>query len=383
MSEDKKQNDEINNNEANTADNGAETAPLPDKGKKGKHKKKEKKIKNKALRIILRILLIILIIILALAVSAAIAFTILYHKGKASLKNENINITAPAELDVTIVDNGAEVYYKDGQYKFNENIVTFLLMGIDKRDIDEQRAPGSNGQADALFLLVADTETGEVDLINISRDAMTNVSVYSSAGSYIREEEMQVCLSYAYGRDQQKSCDNVIKSVSELMYGIPINSFFSMDLKAIGVLNDAVGGVRVPEYTDNYSKLTGKNVTLWGVDAENYVRVRNKAVLDSNVGRMERQKTYIKAFVDKAVLLTKKEITTPISLFKALDDYKYTDITADKLTYMAANFLDGISAMEMHSIEGEVVKGEKYAEFHVDEEALYELILDIFYVRVA
>ncbi|MBE6573763.1 MAG: LytR family transcriptional regulator [Ruminococcaceae bacterium] len=352
--------------------------------KKIKNKKKDKKKKNKAVKIILRILLIILIVILVLALSAGIAVAVLYNKGKSSLKNESINITAPPELkeEVTIIDNGAEVYYNGGQYKFNENIVTFLLMGVDKRDIDDQKVPGSNGQADALFLVVADTESGDVDFINISRDAMTNVSIYSSAGSYIRDERMQACLAYAYGKDQESSCQNVIKSVSELMYGIPINSFFSMDLKAIGVLNDSVGGVEVPEYNEDFSALTGKKVTLWGKEAENYVRLRDKKVLDSNVDRMERQKTYIKAFVDKAVMLTKEDITTPVTLFQALDGYKYSDITVDEITYMAINFLDGISNMEMHSIEGTVVKGEKYAEFEVDPIALYEMILDIFYVKI-
>ena len=34
----------------------------------------------------------------------------------------------------------------------------------------------------------------------------------------------------------------------------------------------------------------------------------------------------------------------------------------------------------MKSVPGEVTMGEKYAEFHVDDKELYEMILDIFYI---
>jgi len=36
----------------------------------------------------------------------------------------------------------------------------------------------------------------------------------------------------------------------------------------------------------------------------------------------------------------------------------------------------------MHVLEGETTKGEEYEEFWVDEDALYRLILDIFYEKI-
>lgn len=35
-----------------------------------------------------------------------------------------------------------------------------------------------------------------------------------------------------------------------------------------------------------------------------------------------------------------------------------------------------------HCVEGETVMGEEFEEFYPDEDALYELILDVFYERV-
>ena len=71
-----------------------------------------------------------------------------------------------------------------------------------------------------------------------------------------------------------------------------------------------------------------------------------------------------------------------IDLYKSLDGYMYTNIGLDEATYLAANFLQGVSEMKNHSLPGEVVKGEEYAEYHVDMNALYELILEVFYTKV-
>ena len=336
--------------------------------------------KKKARKIVFWVLMSILILILVIIISAAIAVGIMYNKGKAALSNEEIKVTAPEGVE--LIDDGAEVHYKGGKYNFNKSLVTILIMGVDKRSIEDQDIAGTNGQADAVFLLVADTDTGEVDLINISRDSMVNVDVYSPSGAHVRNDKMQLCLAFAYGDGKESSCQNVIKSVSELMYGIPINSYFAMDLEAVRVLTNAIDGVTVPEYTEDLTKPTGRQITISGWDAEQYVRERNISILDSNLARMDRQKAFIKALVDKVVSMTKKDISTPVNLYNTLDGYMFTDITIDKVTYLAGNFLNGVSNMDTYSIEGEVVKGEKYAEYEVDMTALYELILEVFYDKV-
>ncbi len=336
--------------------------------------------KKKTRKVILWILLSVLLLLVALAVAAGVAVSVMYNKGKVSMSNEEIKVTAPEGAE--IINDGAEVHYKGGKYNFNRNLVSILIMGVDKENLEDIGEEGYNGQADALFLLVADTVTGEVDLVSISRDTMVNVDVYTPDGIYVTNRRMQLCLSYAYGKDEEASVENVIKSLSELMYGIPINSYFALDVAAVRVLTDAVGGVTVPEYTSDYSKPTGRSVTLWGKDAEAYIRQRDTSQLDSNLNRMERQKAFISAFTSKVVALTKQNIKTPINLYNSLDGYIYTDIGLDEITYMAGNFLNGVADMDMHSVAGTVVKGEQFAEYEVDSEALYELVLEIFYTEI-
>ena len=60
-------------------------------------------------------------------------------------------------------------------------------------------------------------------------------------------------------------------------------------------------------------------------------------------------------------------------LYSNVDYVRLADEMAD-MTYD--------SAQDMHSVPGEVVMGEQFEEFHVDEEGLYQLILDVFYDRV-
>lgn len=340
----------------------------------------KKSRKKRVRRVILWIALSIVVILVALAVAAGVTMSVMYNKGKISMSNEEIKVTAPSGAQ--IIDDGAEVHYKGGKYNFNNNLISMLVMGVDKENLEDIGDEGYNGQADALFLLVADTSTGEVDLINISRDCMVNVDVYTPDGTYIRNGRMQLCLSYAYGTDEESSARNVMKSLSELMYGIPINSYFTMDVAAVRMLADKVGGVPVPEYTWDYSKPTGRTITVWGKDAEKYIRDRNTDRLDSNLNRMERQKAFISAFASRVVELTKKDIRTPINLYNSLNGYIYTDIGVDEVTYLAANFMNGIVDMDTYSIAGQVVKGEQYAEYEVDMEALYELILEVFYTKV-
>lgn len=336
--------------------------------------------KRKARKIILWITLSILTVFVALTVAGAVTVGVLYNKGKVSMSNEEIKVTAPEGVD--LIDDGAEVHYKGGKYNFNNNLTSILIVGVDKESVNNVGDLGYNGQSDAVFLLVADTATGEVDLINVSRDSMVNIDVYTPDGTYVTTRNMQLCLSYAYGKDDEASARNVMKSLSELMYGIPINSYFVMDFAAVKVLSDAVGGVKVPEYTADWSKPTGRMITVSGKSAINYVRHRDTTVLDSNLVRMERQKAFITSFVEKTVALTKRNIKTPLNLYNTAQGYVFTDIGADEVTYMAANFLDGVANMEFHSVPGTVVRGEKYAEYHVDSDGLYELVLDVFYTKV-
>lgn len=344
-----------------------------------------KKPKRKAWRIAL-------LVLLAIAVAMGATYLILFQIGKTQMQNNGGVISVPVDnSDPTEPGNDGRIIKHNGStYQLNEDIVTILCIGTDNRKATEESGIiGENGQADAIFLQTLDTKTGKAVIIAISRDSMVDVDVYSMGGSFIRTDHKQICLAYAYGEDKKTSCDNVIKSVSRLLYGMPIKHYCAIDLEPIGLMNDAIGGVTVKALED--IKLSGglvkkgESITLKGDDARIYVQRRDTSALSSNMPRMKRQQQYLMAFAKRALSMTKKDPTTPVKLFNKFSKYVTTNLDASKITYLTTNVLannyDG--EIDFRLVQGKVVQGKKYAEFVVDQTALYELILDVFYNKIA
>lgn len=341
--------------------------------------------KKKGPLIAVLVILGILVLLLATAVGA---YFYLNKKGEAQLKkNQSIaSITAPEEASSE--DDGKMIVYNGAKYKYNEDNINILFMGID-RDMQDtgEKVIGENGQADVLIWAALDSKTGHLSLINISRDAMVDVNKYNVKDKYLGTDKMQLCLAYSYGDGKEKSCENTLQSVSRLMYGMPVNAYVAIDYSAIAPLNDAIGGVTVnvlEDLTQSDSALkAGETVTLHGEQAQTYVRSRNTEVLDSNNQRMERQKQYIDAFLQQTISQTKKNPTLPVTLYNDVSDYMVTNISASEVTHLATLMIqNGVSGGDILTVPGEVTQGDVYAEFNPDDKELYKLILSVFYKEI-
>ena len=358
--------------------------PDPKARKKSGRKQKAPR-KKKGPLIAVLIIFGILVLLLATAVGA---YFYLNKKGEAQLKkNQSIaSITAPEEA--TSEDDGKTIVYNGAKYKYNEDNINILFMGVD-RDMQDtgEKVIGENGQADVLIWAALDSKTGHLSLINISRDAMVDVNKYNVEDKYLGTDKMQLCLAYSYGDGKEKSCENTLQSVSRLMYGMPVNAYVAIDYSAIAPLNDAIGGVTVnvlEDLTQSDSALkAGETVTLHGEQAQTYVRSRNTEVLDSNNQRMERQKQYIDAFLQQAISQTKKNPTLPVTLYNDVSDYMVTNISASEVTHLATLMIqNGVSGGDILTVPGEVTQGDVYAEFNPDDKELYKLILSVFYKEI-
>ena len=163
----------------------------------------------------------------------------------------------------------------------------------------------------------------------------------------------------------------------------------SIDLSAISVLNDAVGGVNVQVIGDLTSAdpvlKEGANVTLLGGQAETYVRSREFEPLDANLKRMQRQQQYITSYAQKALQEMKNDLTLPLDLLNLVSDNSVTNLSAPKITYLATKVSgSSFSADNIQSIECNIKEGETgYAEYYPDETKLFEMILKVFYKQVS
>lgn len=371
---------------ADTERTRTKSSQKPDsKARKKSSRKQKAPRKKKGPLIAVLIIFGILVLLLATAVGA---YFYLNKKGEAQLKkNQSIaSITAPEEASSE--DDGKTIVYNGAKYKYNEDNINILFMGVD-RDMQDtgEKVIGENGQADVLIWAALDSKTGHLSLINISRDAMVDVNKYNVEDKYLGTDKMQLCLAYSYGDGKEKSCENTLQSVSRLMYGMPVNAYVAIDYSAIAPLNDAIGGVTVnvlEDLTQSDSALkAGETVTLHGEQAQTYVRSRNTEVLDSNNQRMERQKQYIDAFLQQAISQTKKNLTLPVTLYNDVSDYMVTNISASEVTHLATLMIqNGVSGGDILTVPGEVTQGDVYAEFNPDDKELYKLILSVFYKEI-
>ena len=202
------------------------------------HKKSKKKMKRWK-----KVLLSVICTLLGLIVVFVGTVALMYYNGGNELTKTDYVISAPQNVEVQ--NNGQFVVYNGVTYKYNDNMTSILLMGIDQRELEGEKTIGQAGQADVNILLAIDTDTGKMTMINISRDIMTEVTEYSAGGAYVGMETMQLCLAYSFGDGKETSCNNQVSTVKRIFYNIPINSYFSLDLDGIAAINDSVGGVDV------------------------------------------------------------------------------------------------------------------------------------------
>ncbi len=354
--------------------------------KRKKHQDSLHREKKKG-RIFVRILIVI-VILLVLLVGGLFY---LRYVGEQNLKKNVVETPVSVELPEEVEEDDDEnlIVYNGERYWYNEDIITVLCIGVDREEFatSDDMVIGENGQADADVLLIFDKNSGEMSILNISRDCMVDLDRYNIQGQYIDTVNEQLCLSFAFGNGEETSCENTALSVSRLLYGMPINAYVAIDFESIATLNDVVGGVTVPITEDIVDKFPGTEagsyVTLSGTEAVTYVRTRDTSLLDSNNTRMSRQKQYVTAFLKQVLEQIQSDPTKVLDIFNSVSDNMVTNMKLSEVTYFGTFFAqNGFSEENIQSVQGEVVEGEDgYAEFHADETALFETVLNLFYIK--
>jgi len=275
------------------------------------------------------------------------------------------------------------VYIMGKWYEPKENIRTTLLIGVDEFGaIRDKDAYNNSSQADFLLLLAKDDKTGDTFAIQINRDTMTPVQTLSVSGDVAGREDMQVALSHAYGSGKEDSCLNTEQAVSYFLYNYPIDNYISMSMDGIAIMNDEVGGVTLKSMEDMDSLGVKKDevITLKNDQALTYVRERDLNDDESNIKRQDRQRQYILAWSDLAKDKF-KSTKAATELIDHISPYLITDCDAMTLASMAEE-LSEYETAPIYVPEGTLKKGEKWMEFYADNDALRDLVLDLFYEEV-
>lgn len=353
-----------------------------------KHRHHYRKHHHKRMKRWQKVSLGIIITLLSIIIIGIVFIFLMYNSGKnALLDKSGIDINVPNIAESS--ENGMLITYKGKQYRYNENITNILCIGNDRSvNAIEIKESGGNqyatgGQADSLFLLTMDLETGENKVVNISRETMAEVNHYDKDDKLLSTNKEQICLAYAYGDGKETSCNHERDAVRKLFYNLPINSYLSLDIDGIQVINDYVGGVTVtsPETIAEFKQ--GETYTLMGSLAQSFVRSRSHEGFDGNSKRMERQKEYLNSFALNVMAKTRSDLTTPLNIYNTAKPYITTDIDLNKVTYFAVTALrGGMNELNMENVPGEVKEGKDFAEFYVNEKEFFELFLKLYYTEV-
>jgi LCP family protein required for cell wall assembly len=282
-------------------------------------------------------------------------------------------------------DDGTTVHYNGHSYRLNPDLTTVLVLGIDQH-IEETEIIGTGGQSDVVLLVGIDTKTGRTTVLNISRETYAQVDVYSVSGINTGTEPLQLTLAYAYGDGKHGSCQNALRSVSRLLYGLPIRSYLALDMDGISALNEAVGGVTVRAMDDlelpNGTKISaGESVELHGRELDLYIRSR-PAGIDSNAKRMARQQQYITEFSKLVIDRSRDSLSFPVELFSSVAPYVVTNLDIPDVTFLSSTFLSHGADFRLRNLEGSFGMLGKSAVFYPDETDLFEAVLELFYVQI-
>ena len=355
--------------------------------------KRDKKRKRKV------VALTVLAAITGLLAAAFAAFLIVGAIGKANLRSNVIaapkleNAPVVIELQPTEEESAGWkegwVKYNGQIYAYNEDILTFLVMGIDKnRDVKEVEEGTNGGQADALFLVVLNPHDNSLSVIGINRNTMTDVSVYDNNGAYVNTIKAQIAVQHGFGNGVEESCEYQVNAVQHLFYEMPVHGYAAINMSAIGPLTDMVGGVDVVALEDIKSGNStvikeGEEVHLEGDLAFAYIHNRDTKEFGSADHRLERQKQFITTYLQKVKQKTKEDIGFPISVYQSIAPQTVTSLTVDEMTYLVSIAKDySFDENYLYTLKGETKQGNVFEEFYVDETDLFELILKVFYEPV-
>ncbi len=283
------------------------------------------------------------------------------------------------------LNDGTTLVYQGHTYELNRDLTTILFMGID-HTVQDTNLVGRGGQSDTMVLVGLDTKTGKTTLLNITRDAYAQVDVYSVSNVFLETRNEQITLAYAYGDGRHGSCENAMRSVSRLLFGLPISSYLALDMDGIVAANEAVGGVKLNvltdiDFPDGTHANQGDLVELHGKNLDRYLRTRGGG-LESNVKRMERHKQYLTAFASLVISRSKDNITFPVDLFSALAPYMVTNLEIPDVTFLSSTFLSHGADFSFRDIDGsyDLLNGSSVC--YLDEVDLFEAVLQMFYIRV-
>ena len=315
--------------------------------------------------VLLRIILLLLVIVIFYSGLQILASTVLQFQTTTQGQNER----------KTIVRDGVEYFPR-------QDITVMMVLGIDQEGpVKSSNYYRNNGSADSVMLLIFDETEETCTVLYLNRDTMLTMDVLGILGEPAGTTFGQLALAHTYGSGLEDSCINVKNTLMNFLHGMTIDYYVAMNMDAIPILNDAVGGVTV-NVTDDFSKvnpsITMGEVTLHGDQVLDYVRTRKDVGDQKNVTRMARQRQYVDGFLDALDKKGHEDIGFAVRLYEQAAPYIVTDCSVETLSKIMNHYLD-YKLQDAVTPEGDNRIEDGHYAFYADEEKLDALCVELFY----
>lgn len=301
------------------------------------------------------------------------------------LPDREERVTAVSTGNVESQSASETVEYQGETYRYKDHLSNYLFLGIDTRDETASYSSQHDaGQADSIFLVSMDRVSGEQKVLIIPRDTITRIQVFNPSGKSLGTTEDHINLQYAYGDGREESCELMETAVSALLGDIPIQNYCALNMDGIPLLTEMVGGVTVTVPDRSLEELDpvfaeGEQVTLNRDNTELFVRYRDITKPGSALVRQGRQKVYMKALAAKAQQKAAQDASFVVDLYESLEPYMVTNMGNDLFAKLLA--ASAGTDPEVETVPGEAVQGTAFDEYHVNQEELEALLMELFYEK--
>lgn len=320
--------------------------------------------------------------LLCIVVLSAGGFFLLHSQKEQS----RLHVTAGNSVDMK--GGYRTITWKDKEYQYNSLITTILYAGLDSTaPLKASETYSNKARADSVSVVILDKKKKKMSILALNRDTMTEIRRYTRTGEDMGTYVSHLGYAYSYGDGGEVSCEDLKEAVEKLL-GISIDEYVVTNQSSITSINDLVGGVTVTVPNDDLAAMypelkKGAVVTLDDSNVKDFLQHRDTAADFSNEGRIERQQAYVAAYVD---LLKDRLASEPDQLWQEIgqmNDYLQTSITKNKYLSLA-RLLEKVSFTDAdyYRPTGKDSAGELHDEFYVDEDALRQLVIDLFYEEV-
>ncbi|MCQ2442584.1 MAG: LCP family protein [Oscillospiraceae bacterium] len=303
------------------------------------------------------------------------------NQGNTVVRNEGASSVVQNDYEPDDSEWEDTIMYDGKRYKKNENISTVLVMGVDTTvSAVSSGLIGNNGRTDFMILLLVDKKAKTIQMLELSRDTMVEVDAYNNDGKLIYSGLDHLTMQYSYGNSPASGCRLTRDKISHLLYDTPIDHYLSLTIEGMKAVVDLMGGISLT-MPEDYSYIEpaytkGATVLLDSQAVERFVRYRDTKNFGSSEVRMERHNWFLIELFRQM-----KNDQNKIGVDKILstaDPYLETDLDAEAIQKIMGSNLDENSK----KVPGESKAGEFYDEYYVDETALQELLVDLFYLPV-